>query len=115
METLEDVLADELGQAAVLRHNKHTHDADLIERVVGRVRASAEDYILWLSEGAAQMRSGKSRTWLRSHFAEWCSQGHARMNGRHREYRQLIVPQRVHVSAEAEAGRLAGEAARRIG
>lgn len=109
--TLEQILADEREQAAILRRNGHAHDAGLIERVCDAVGQAAEEYLRWLSEEDAMTRSDKSRDWLRSRFSAWEAEGHARRNGRKREYRMLIVPQRVHTSAEYEAGRQAGKSA----
>ena len=54
------------------------------------------------------MRSGHSIAWLRARFIEWAAQGHARKTGTIREYRQVVIPQRTHISAAAEAGRIAG-------
>ena len=114
-ETLVQVIADELEDAAVLRRKGHAKDADLIERIMARVSAASEDYITMISETAAHMRSGKSVVWLRGHFAQWLADGHAELRGRTRYYRQVVIPQRSHPSVAAEQGRLAGEEARRAG
>jgi hypothetical protein len=91
---LEDVLADERAQAAVLRRNGYAHDAELIERVCDRVERAAEDYVTWLSEPNAQLRSGRSTAFLRGRFAEWEAAGHARKRNGRREYRQILIDQR---------------------
>lgn len=105
-ETLEQVLADERGAAQVLRAKGDPRGADLIDGVVDRVRAAAEDFVTWLSEGDARLRSGRSMSWLRGRFAEWAESGHARMSAKNqREYRQVVVPRRANVSAAREAGR----------
>lgn len=106
--TLEQVLADERGDAQVLRRNGHGRDADLAERICDKVAAAAEEYLRWLSEEDARLRSGWSVTRLRSHFGEWERQGHARRDGRRRLYRMLIVPQRANTLAARDAGRRAG-------
>lgn len=108
---LEEVLADWRGQAAVLRHNGHKAQADSIEAVCEDVARAAEDYLRWLSEENACLRSGKSAAWLRKRYPEWERQGHARMKGRIREYRMLIVPKDVNLTSAREAGR---EAARNL-
>ena len=112
-ETLAQVIADEREDAAVLRRKGHARDADLIERIIARVTDAAEDYITMIPESAAHMRSGKSVTWLRGHFAAWLADGHAELRGRTRYYRQVVIPQRTHPSVAAEQGRIAGEQARR--
>lgn len=94
--TLEHVLADEREQAEVLRRNNHAHDAILIERVCDRVEEATADFLTWLSEPNAQLRSGRSAAWLRSQFPEWEASGHARTRNGKREYRRIIVPQRRH-------------------
>ena len=112
MEDLEQVLADELKDAAVLRRRGHEHDASLIERIVDRVRAASEEYVTWLSESEAMMRSGRSSGWLRARFVEWQSRKLARYNPRRkREYREVVVPQRAHV-LDHLSGRITGAAAR---
>ena len=104
---LEQVLADHRGDAQVLRRKGHARDADLVERICDDVTRTAEEYLRWISEEDAQLRSGWSRERLRAHFAEWERQGHARRDGRRRLYRMLIVPQRANTIAAREAGRRA--------
>jgi hypothetical protein len=98
-------LADERGQAAVLRHNGHVHDAELLERVCARVAQAARDYLLWLGEPDAALWSGKSAAWLRSRFEEWREHGNAEMRGRVRHYRAICLPRRLDLDAAREAGR----------
>lgn len=107
-ESLEDVLADERGSAQVLRAAGHVREADNIDRILDRVRAAANDYLDWLTEGEARLRSGKSVEWLRARFPQWMAAGHARYDGQGRGkrlYRQLVVPKRANESAAREAGR----------
>ena len=101
---IEQVLADERGQAAVLRANGHAHDAKLIERVCDRVADSLREYLTWLSEPDARLRSGRTVEWLRGRFAEWAGEGMAELRNGRRYYRAVIVPQRAHASAAYEAG-----------
>lgn len=109
--TLEQVLADWREDAQVLRKHGNSQIADSIDSLCDAVSDSAEDYITWLSETEARMRSNRSGEWLRRRFPEWAAQGHARLNGRRREYRQVVIPQRGHISAVAEEGRRAAEEA----
>lgn len=107
MTPLEQVLADARGDAAVLRRAGHTADAQLIERICDQVANAAEDYLRWLTEEDAALRSGRSLTWIRSRFSEWEREGHARRDGRRRLYRQVVIPQRANPTAAREAGRAA--------
>ncbi len=106
--TLEQVLADWRGDAQVLRRQGHTREAEQIERFAEDVGKSAHEYLTWLREDEAILRSARSRPWLRSQFPIWLEAGHARREGRARFYRMLIVPRRPNVSAAREAGRRAG-------
>lgn len=108
--TLEQVLADARGDAQVLRKRGHGRDAELIEKLCDEVSAAAEDYLRWLNEDEAMLRSGRSSAWLRGAFPEWERSGHARRDGKRRLYRQVVVPVRANVTAAAAAGRAAARA-----
>lgn len=104
--TLEQVLADLRGDAAVLRRNGHVHDAELLERTCDQVAEAAHEYVTHLSEGEAMLRSSHSREWLRSRFPEWEAQGNAWRDPRGvRTYRMLVVPRRANTERAFEAGR----------
>ena len=105
--TLEQLLADWRGDAQVLRRRGHDREADQMERFADAVARAAEDYLRWLSEDDALLRSGRSLGWLRSHFPEWERAGHARRDGRKRWYRMLVIPQRANPLAARAAGRQA--------
>lgn len=107
--TLEQVLADAREEAAVLKRAGHPIQAAGLERLCDAVAGAAEDYLTWLSEGDARLMSGRSVEWLRGRFAGWLALGLARMNGKRREYRALIIPRRANLSAAREAGRRAAE------
>lgn len=105
---LEQVIADWRGDAQVLRSRGHAHDAKLLEDCADQVTSSAEDYLRFLSEADAELRSNVSKAWLRGRFPQWEAMGHARkVNGR-RYYRMLIVPQRPNLSAAREEGKREG-------
>ena len=109
--TLEQVLADYRGDAQVLRRRGHAHDAELIEMICDAVAAAAEDYLRWITEDEAMLRSARSRAWLRGQFAEWERQGLARRDGKRRLYRMIAVPLRANLTAAAAAGRAAARSA----
>lgn len=112
MKDLSEVIADMRGDAAVLRRLGDRDRAGAIEEYADKVAESARDFLWWLSEKEAELRSGRSVRWLRSRYAEWAATGNARRDARNeRHYRALVIPQRVHKSAAREAGR---EAARQM-
>jgi hypothetical protein len=109
--SLEEVLADWRGDAAVLRRQGHEAQAALLERLASQAAEAAHEFITWLSEGEAQLRSGRSPAWLRRQFPEWEQAGHAKRVKRARLYRMLIVPRRPNLESAREAGRRAARVA----
>ena len=108
MESITDVIADERGQAAVLRHNGYVREADARERLLDRVARAAAPFTDWLSEKEAVLRSGHSAEWHRARFPQLLAQGLARIHPerpRERQYLRCVVPQRANVSAARAAGR----------
>lgn len=108
IELLEQVLADERESVQVLRRTGHVREADNLDRLLDRIRASSIDYLEWLTEPEARLRSGRTTEWLRSRFAEWMAGGHARYDAQGRGkrlYRQIVIPRRANQSAAREAGR----------
>lgn len=107
MSTLEEVLADVRGEAAVLRANGHKAQADSMEAVCDRVRDCMAPYLDWLSESEARARSGWSIPRLRAAFPEWQTLGLARWQGEGRraarQYRRLVVPRRPNLEAARAA------------
>lgn len=106
------ILADLRSDAAVLRRSGHKSEADMCERIASDVAGAAEEWITFLSEADAIIRSGRSKGWLRGRFAEWERDGHARLVGKVRQYRQAIIPRRYSLSDAREAGILAARRAR---
>ena len=106
MKTLEQILADAREDAAVLDRTGHAQTAQYIVRLVGDVSATMEEWLRWLSEDDARLRSGLSRRALRRRFREWVDAGHARYNLKgEREYRMAVVPSRADVESARSAGR----------
>jgi hypothetical protein len=56
-ETLEQVLADERGDAAVMRAKGFTREAEMVEKMCDRFATAAADFLDWLSEDEAMLRS----------------------------------------------------------
>ena len=110
-DTLEQVLSDLRGEAAVLRKHGDARVADVMDGIVDRVKRAAEDYITWLEEDDAMMRSAHQRRWFRAQFPTWAAEGNAKKESGKHYYRQIIVPQRANLSAAREDAR---RAARRL-
>lgn len=109
--TLEHVLADWVGKAAVLRSTGHGHDAELVEQVCGDVRDAAENYLTWLSEAEAVLHSAHTKEWLRARFSQWEAQGLAEKDGRRRRYRLIALPRRADIDRARMAARQAARSA----
>ena len=103
--TLEEVLANAREDAQALRRHGHKHDAELIEALADKVQAAAYDFLNWLTESEARLRSGHSVEFLRARFAALEAQGLARLVDKKRQYRAVAIPQRANREAAREAGR----------
>lgn len=103
--TLEQLLVDLREEAQVLGRTGDARGAALLHSTVDRLRDAAEDFITWLSEDDAMLRSGHHVRWLRARYAEWETQGHAKRERGKRFYRQCVIPLRANLSAAREAGR----------
>jgi hypothetical protein len=108
---LEEVLANWAERASTLRLCGHPSQAEMVDAIVDEVRASAEDWLTWLHEDDAVLRSGRSHDWFRHRFADWAARDLARQDGRKRRYRAVVVPQRVNLEAAREQGRRDAEEA----
>lgn len=104
---IDQVFADLREDANVLRRTGHTPDAETYDRILDKLAATTEveEVLTWLSEDDAMLRSGRGRAWLRSRFTEWETRGHAKMDGRKRRYRMIVIPQRANLEAAYRAGK----------
>jgi hypothetical protein len=108
-EPLAQVIADERGEATVLRHKGFAREADMIDRLLDRVAAASEEFLRWLSEDEAELQSGLAVRTLRRRFRDWHESGLARYGAKgEREYLQAVVPHRANVDAMRARGRQAG-------
>lgn len=111
MSDLQSVIDRWASDAVVLRRNGETRLADTLERCVREATGAAEEWLTWLSEADAALRSGHGKTFFRARREEWRRQGHARQVARFKwEFRAAVIPRRANVMRAAEEGR---EAARR--
>lgn len=108
--TLEAVLANARHDAASYRRRGDARMADVLESLAAEVADAAEDYLRFLDEDAAVLRSGHQPPWFRKRRAEWAASGNARRVGRRWYYRALVVPARGNTEAAYQAG-LAGDSA----
>ena len=102
----ERVLADFREEAAVLRRNGHVAQADAIVRVCDQVAESAIDFLSWITETEARMRSGKGEDYFKARRQRWAEDGLAEQRGRHWYYRRCIIErQKLPSITRAEARR----------
>jgi hypothetical protein len=94
MAELEEVLAGWRADAVVLRRNDEKAKASLLERCSHDVESAAADYLSWLTEEKAIIKSGKSREWLRKRWDKMRMDGNARLNRdrKSRLYRSCAIP-----------------------
>lgn len=115
MKTLEQVLADARGEIPILRRHGQHALADAIERLCDQVHEAATPFLRWLSESEAQLRSHRSREWLRRRFPAWERSGLARWNPHRpnqRQYLECAIPQDINLDAvRADAAREAARTA----
>lgn len=103
---LEQVIADARGEAAVLRRSGNVGQAEYVEALCNAIADAAGDYLRWLSEGDAFLKSGLSSRTLHRRFRDLQECGLARFNAKgHREYRACAVPSRPAVNEARERGR----------
>lgn len=105
---LGQVLADAQGEAAVLRKNKASFSVERVEELCELVKEAAGDYMRWLSESDAMIKSGLSGRTLRRRFKELLECGLARYDAEgEREYRACAIPPRASIGEQRDRGRRA--------
>lgn len=107
MPDLDEMIANWRSDAQALRRQGILDRANWLDERADEVRASAVPWITWLSEKDAMLKSGMTQKYFRIHFPGWLDQNLARWNGKDREFRDCIVPQRKHRSATREDARRA--------
>lgn len=104
MTDLIEVLAEARGDAAVLDRAGNTGQAQYIVALCDKVRDSARDYMTWLEERDAKLKSGWTDRTCRRRFAEYLECGLARWSGDVRQFRACAVPPRANVDAARARG-----------
>ena len=113
MRDLDAVIGRWREDAAAARRIGEPDKAALLDRCATEAEAGAGEWLHWITEPEAALRSGRSAAWLRGRFREWQPQGHARQVGRaKRVYRAAVVPRRPSLVEAANAGRAAARALR---
>lgn len=110
---LAELLTAYRADAAVLKRHGDKRIADAIVSICDGVEGASAEWLTFLNETDAVIRSGRSVRWLRQRFAELEREGNARLvNGQH-QYRACMIPRRARVLAAAERGRQAAEELRK--
>ena len=91
---LETVLATWEADSARLARYGHDGEGAIIAALCADVRRCAEDWLIWLSERDAIVRSGLAERTLRRRFTQWKALDCARMAKGERRYRKAVIPQR---------------------
>lgn len=112
MTDLMTVLADAREELSTLRRNKAPMPVERVDEILDAITAAAEPYLLWLSEGDAATRAGRSVDWIKGKYRQLEREGHARTVNGKRQYRALAIPQRAHVDLAAARGRQAARQSR---
>lgn len=112
MKAAELVLGDWLSDAQAARRMGHTHDAELIERIINDFQGSdAADWLTWLTHAEAKLRSGESESWFKRNRRRLRDMNHCVMGPKGWLYRQCAVPQRKHDSVIMEDAKRAAQSA----
>lgn len=108
MKDLAVIIAKWKAEAEVVRRRGNTAVADALAACADEAEESAEEWLTWLTEEDAALRSGFTVKWIRARFEAWVREGHARQNGkRSRIYRAAIIPRRANIIDATAAGRSA--------
>lgn len=113
MMDLDTILLRWADDAAALTRNGEPDKAAILTRCAAEVQAAAHEWLTWIPEADAALRSGKRAEWWRGQFPALQKRGHARQvaHGK-RVYRLAVVPQRDALVMAAEEGRKVARAMR---
>lgn len=111
MADLAHILAKRLDEAEVLERHGGAFSVQQIREFIAEIQTAGPEFITWLSEKEAMIRSGWSKPRLMTQFAQWEEQGYARKNPerpKERQYLAVVVPVRQDASdVEDDAARAA--------
>lgn len=113
MTDLDTILRRWEMDAAALARNGEPEKAAMLQRCIAEVTQAGEEWLTWITEEEAALRSGKSVVWWRGQFPALQKRSHARQVGHgKRIYRLAIVPVREAIVRAAEEGRRVARAQR---
>jgi hypothetical protein len=97
---LGQIVADAREEAKIIARMGNAQQAVYLNALLDSITEAAEDYLTWLSEEKAQIKSGLSYRTLRRRFRELHECELARYNAKgDREYRSVAIPSRPEVAA----------------
>jgi hypothetical protein len=102
---LAQLFADKREEVQMLARNATAVLPSFLDEFLDEFRAVAEDFITWLSETDAMLKSGLSERTLRRRFREMLDCGTARWGKNGREYLSCGIPNRPEVAAARARGR----------
>lgn len=102
---LAQVLVDKREEVQMLSRRASAVQTSYVDELLDEVRAAAEDFITWLPEEAAILKSGLSERTLRRRFREMLDCKTARWGKTGREYLACVIPSRPDVAAARARGR----------
>lgn len=92
----------------MLRRSGNAGQAEYVEALCDRTAEAAADYLRWLSESDAMLKSGLSSRTLQRRFRDLLECGLSRYDAeRQREYRACAIPHRASLSEARARGRAA--------
>lgn len=104
-EDLGQIIADAREEARIIARMGNAQQAEYLTTLLDKISEAAEDYLTWLSEEKAHIKSGLSLRTLRRRFRELQETGLAQYDAKHRrQYRSCAIPSRPDVTgAKADA------------
>lgn len=105
MPDLSQLLIDKREEVAMLARAHASVQPEYLTELLDEFKAASEDFITWLSESDAMLKSGLSERTLRRRFREMLECGTARWGKTGREFLSKCIPPRPDVAAAHARGR----------
>lgn len=102
---LGQVLIDRREEVAMLARAGASVQSDYLDALLDEIKAAAKEYVTWLCESDAMLKSGLSERTLRRRFREMLDCGTARWGKTGREFLACCIPYRPDVDAARARGR----------
>lgn len=101
---LSQLLVDKREEVAMLARAHASVQPEYLTDLLDEFKAAAEDFITWLSESDAMLKSGLSERTLRRRYREMLDCGTARWGKTGREYIAKCIPYRPDIAAARAKG-----------